>query len=166
LPLLGRTLTCLSHRQRTAQIHCSRTRIRGHGRLNANHYFSPRNFLTASSAAEILDSLKTYAADGGARPISGGTPFRQPCPAYPSTLGRKAPQERFSEESFRTSYNRKRISLKLHCKFAAHTAAENQQHTASLDELAEPNYYSKYLQTSSTDDFASHSPDGSATELA
>src|SRR5580704_2876683 len=35
---------------------------------------------------------------------SGGTPFRQPCPAYPSTKGRKAPQERFSEESFR-SYN-------------------------------------------------------------
>jgi len=27
--------------------------------------------------------FKTYAADGGARPNSGGTPFRQPCPAYP-----------------------------------------------------------------------------------
>src|ERR1700719_4331456 len=45
---------------------------------------------------------KTFAADGGARPNSGGTPFRQPCPAYPSTIGRKAPQERFSEESLRT----------------------------------------------------------------
>src|SRR5580698_8460227 len=57
------------------------------------------------------------AADGGARPNSGGTPFRQPCPAYPSTKGRKAPQERFSEESLRTSFIRKRVSLSLslHC---------------------------------------------------
>ena len=54
-----------------------------------------------ATTREILDSLKTFAADGGARPNSGGTPFRQPCPAYPSTIGRKAPQERFSEESFR-----------------------------------------------------------------
>ena len=54
--------------------------------------------LVQASAREILDSLKTFAADGGARPNSGGTPFRQPCPAYPSTKGRKAPQERFSEE--------------------------------------------------------------------
>jgi hypothetical protein len=46
--------------------------------------------------------VRTYAFDGGARPNCGGTPFRQPCPAYPSTIGRKAPQERFSEESFRT----------------------------------------------------------------
>src|ERR1700730_10408001 len=37
-----------------------------------------------------------------------------------------------------------------------HTAAQKTQHTASLDELAEPNYYSNYLQTSSTGDFASH----------
>jgi len=56
--------------------------------------------------------IQTIAADGGARPKSGGTPFRQPCPAYPSTIGRKAPQERFSEESFRTcNHNRKRIFL-------------------------------------------------------
>src|ERR1035437_3206182 len=36
------------------------------------------------------------------------------------------------------------------------TRQQNLQHTASLDELAEPNYYSKYLQTSSTRVFASH----------
>jgi hypothetical protein len=62
--------------------------------------------LSRNRDREILDSLRTSfcAADGGARPNSGGTPFRQPCPAYPSTKGRKAPQERFSEESFRTSY--------------------------------------------------------------
>jgi hypothetical protein len=38
-----------------------------------------------------------------------------------------------------------------------HTAAhQNSQHTASLDVLAEPNYYSNLLQTSSTRVFASH----------
>src|SRR5580693_3311225 len=60
--------------------------------------------LSPTRAREILDSLRTSfcAADGGARPNPGGTPFRQPCPAYPSTKGRKAPQERFSEESFRS----------------------------------------------------------------
>jgi len=30
--------------------------------------------------------IQTYAADGGARPNSGGTPFRQPSPAYPSAM--------------------------------------------------------------------------------
>jgi len=44
--------------------------------------------------------IQTYAADGGTRPNSGGAPFRQPSPAYPSTKGRKAPQEHFSEEKF------------------------------------------------------------------
>jgi hypothetical protein len=90
---------------------------------------------------------------------SGGTPFRQPCPAYPSAKGRKAPQERFSEESLRTCFIRKRISLSLslHCKPAVHTTAHlDRQHTTSLDVLAEPNYYSKSLQTSSTRVFASH----------
>jgi hypothetical protein len=33
---------------------------------------------------------------------------------------------------------------------------QNSQHTASLDVLAEPNYYSKCVQTSSTRVFASH----------
>jgi hypothetical protein len=61
--------------------------------------------------------VQTRAADGGARPNSGGTPFRQPCPAYPSAFARKAPQVRFSEESFRTTLRVwKRISQKLHCE--------------------------------------------------
>lgn len=54
---------------------------------------------------------------------------------------------------------RKRISLKL-SRRSSHTTAKNQQHTASLDELAEPIYYSKSLQTSSTRVFASHGHEG------
>src|SRR5437763_14819691 len=46
--------------------------------------------------------VQAIAADGGARPIRGGTPFRQPCPAYPSAQGQKASQQRSSEESFRS----------------------------------------------------------------
>lgn len=34
---------------------------------------------------------------------------------------------------------RKHASLQLNCRSSTHTAAENPQHTASLDELAEPN---------------------------
>ena len=88
--------------------------------------------ITSHSAASPFRSaperfwipIQTYAADGGARPISGGTPFRQPCPAYPSTIGRKVPQARFSEESFRTCTSiRKRISRELNCRFATHTPA-------------------------------------------
>ena len=99
---------------------------------------------------------KTFAADGGARPNSGGTPFRQPCPAYPSTKGRKAPQERFSEENFpNLHFIRKRVSLKL-SRQSLHQHRKNSQHTTSLDVLAEPNYYSKRVRTSSTRVFASH----------
>ena len=50
---------------------------------------------------------------------------------------------------------RKRISLKL-SRDCLHTIAKNSQHTTSLDVLAEPNYYSKWVRTSSTRVFASH----------
>jgi len=43
----------------------------------------------------------------------------------------------------------------LLCYFL-HTPAKESRHTTSLDELAEPNYYSKPLETSSTRLFASH----------
>ena len=99
----------------------------------------------------------TFAADGGARPNSGGTPFRQPCPAYPSTKGWKAPQERFSEECLRISTSSGNAFLYSSTASVAHNHARILQHTASLDVLAEPNYYSKLLQTSSTRVFASYS---------
>ncbi len=100
----------------------------------------------------------TFAADGGARPNSGGTPFRQPCPAYPSTKGRKAPQERFSEESFRTCTSSGNVFL-YSSTATLRNRATIMQHTASLDVLAEPNYYSKCRETSSTHVFASHLSD-------
>jgi hypothetical protein len=47
-------------------------------------------------------------------------------------------------------------TAQLYFNFAAHaTAQKNSDHTASLDELAEPIYYSNLLQTSSTRVFAS-----------
>src|SRR4051812_38702275 len=54
-----------------------------------------------------------------------------------------------------STQTRKRISQQLSCDLPAQ-AQENPQRTASLDELAEPNYYSKSLETSSTRSFASH----------
>src|SRR3984957_20840135 len=71
--------------------------------LLPSHYFSSAQRLFRQRWRDSGFPVRlTFAADGGARPKSGGTPFRQPCPAYPSTIGRKAPQERFSEESLRT----------------------------------------------------------------
>jgi len=61
--------------------------------------------------------FKTFAADGGARPNSGGTPFRQPCPAYPPHKGEGAAGT-FQRGKFPNSTStRKRISLQLHCHF-------------------------------------------------
>ena len=52
---------------------------------------------------------------------------------------------------------RKRISQQPCCQASAtQLHEENLQRTASQDELAEPNYYSKRLETSSTRLFASH----------
>jgi hypothetical protein len=111
-----------------------------------------------ANAGEILDSHSDLRWRRWHPANSGGAPFRQPCPACPSTKGWKAPQARFSEESFRTrTAIRKR---KLHCKSAANTPTQkNSQRTASLDELAEPIYYSKRLETSSTRVFASQPMD-------
>ena len=74
--------------------------------------------------------------------------------------GRKAAQERFSEENFRNLVtvpfyitgngflNSSAASIR--------TILRNSRHTASLDELAEPNNYSNSVETSSTHLFASH----------
>jgi hypothetical protein len=70
-------------------------------------------------------------------------------------IGQKAPQVRFSEECFRIALLLENVFLKSPTADLLHTSAENPQQTASLDELAEPNYYSKCFQTSSTYVFAS-----------
>ena len=72
--------------------------------------------------------------------------------------GRKAAQARFSEECFRAySDPETRFSKAQPLLFySVHKRPQKSRHTASLDELAEPNYYSKCLQTSSTRVFASH----------
>lgn len=85
---------------------------------------------------------------------SGGAPFRQPCSAYPSASGRKAPQARFSEEVFKPQRSFEDVFLKSF-RAGADTTKNALTPTASLDELAEPFEYSKGLHTSSTQDFAS-----------
>jgi hypothetical protein len=76
-------------------------------------------------------------------------------------IGRKAAQERFSEESFRTLLRPlNSTSPETHFSTALPQAPAqlcgNSRHTASLDELAEPNNYSNWDETSSTHLFASH----------
>src|SRR5262249_42120355 len=81
--------------------------------------------------------FKTYAADGGARPNSGGTPFRQPCPAYPFAKGerhrRNVSARNVSEPYFHpeTSFSKARSLLSAQ-------RGKKWQDTTSLDELAEP----------------------------
>jgi hypothetical protein len=142
----------------------SETRIRGHGRLmfsktcltnKANHYFSPHKSASANRAREILDSLRlsppTVApgqTPGALRfvslalhilPQKGGR-HRRNVSARKASEPALHPETYFSKALLHALRNRARIM----------------QHTASLDVLAEPNYYSKLLQTSSTRVFASH----------
>jgi hypothetical protein len=74
-------------------------------------------------------------------------------------IGRKAAQERFSEENFRNLATTYSTSPETHFSTALPQAfaelCENSWHTASLDELAEPNNYSNCNETSSTHLFAS-----------
>jgi hypothetical protein len=74
------------------------THIRGHGRLEVNHYFSPRT----NAGERFWIPAQTYAADGDARPNQGAFRFVGPALHILPTYGRKAPQERFSEEGLRT----------------------------------------------------------------
>jgi hypothetical protein len=102
----------------------------------------------------------------------GSAPYRQLCPAYPfadrfpTKLHRdSSPRDRakgsagtFQRGKFPARLvllHRKRISQKLYRRFP-HNSARNQRHTASLDELAELNNYSKRKEISSTHLFASH----------
>src|ERR1700722_1785024 len=100
--------------------------------LLPSHYFSSAQRLFRQRWRDSGFPVRlTFAADGGARPNSGGTPFRQPCPAYPSTIGRKAPQERFSEESFRNCTSSGNAFLKSSAASSLPTWQENPQHTAA-----------------------------------
>jgi hypothetical protein len=81
-------------------------------------------------------------------------------------IGRKAAQERFSEENLR--YLATALFYITGNAFLNSSAASlriivrNSRHTASLDELAEPNNYSNSVETSSTHLFASHCQTGAA----
>ena len=74
-------------------------------------------------------------------------------------IGRKAAQERFSEENFRnlaTSLFYITGNAFLNSSAASLRATmRNLRHTTSLDELAEPIHYSNWDETSSTHLFAS-----------
>ena len=59
---------------------------------------------------------------------------------------RKVPEPYFHPE---THFSKAQVPVRAHNR-------ENRQRTASLDELAEPNHYSKRRETSSTRVFASH----------
>ena len=81
-------------------------------------------------------------------------------------IGRKAAQERFSEENFRnlaTALFYITGNAFLNSSAASlRRIVRNSRHTASLDELAEPNNYSNSVETSSTHLFASHCQTGAA----
>jgi hypothetical protein len=126
------------------------TRIRGHGRLLANHYFSPQK------AGEILDSLRLSLPTVAPGQTPGALRFVSLVLHIPPQKG----------GGHRRNVSARKVSeLELHPETyfsiaqpqALLTPQQNSQHTTSLDVLAEPNYYSKSLQTSSTRVFASHS---------
>jgi hypothetical protein len=110
----------------------------------ANHYFSPRNLVTASSRRRdsgfpfrlTLPTVAPGQTTGALRFVSlalhilsqKGERHRR----YVSA--RKVPEPDFNSE---THFSTAQLPI------STDTAAKNPQHTASLDELAEPNYYNK-----------------------
>jgi hypothetical protein len=99
--------------------------------------------------------VQAFAADGGARPNAGALRFVS---LALHILPHKGERRRRNVSARKVSEPDKVGNAFLYSSTAVstHTAAENQQHTASLDELAEPDYYNKCAETSSTRLFASH----------
>jgi hypothetical protein len=125
-------------------------RNRRHDRLMAGHYFSPRKH----AGERFWIPIQTFAADGGTRPNFRGRSVSSAllCISFRIKDGRR--RRHVSARKF-PNHNaiRKRVSLKLSRK-SRHTKNALTP-TASLDELAEPSYYSNCFHTSSTRDFAS-----------
>ena len=99
--------------------------------------------------------VQAFAADGGARPNAGALRFVS---LALHILPHKGERRRRNVSARKVSEPDKVGNAFLYSSTAVstHTAAENQQHTASLDELAERDYYNKCAETSSTRLFASH----------
>jgi hypothetical protein len=80
----------------------------------------------------------TTLIDGGTRPNSGGAPFRQPCPAYPSADNRRSSLSRTGSPTWGERHRRNASARKspdctssedvflksFTAKFPAHTAAQ------------------------------------------
>jgi len=156
LPLLSRTLACSSRRQRTVKIPCSR-RV-SVAWPTSGHYFSLRSLLTHKPAPErdsgfpFRLSLPTVAPG----PFAGALRFVSLALHILPHKGERHRRNVLARKVSDQFSTRKRASLQLNCRSSTHTAAENPQHTASLDELAEPDYYNNCAETSSTRLFASH----------
>jgi hypothetical protein len=112
---------------------------------NADHYFSPRTNAGERFWIPLRLSPPTVAPGqtaGALRFVSLALHI------LPQSW--KAPQERFSEENFRTSTSSGNAFLNRSTASSLPVRQKSSQHTTSLDELAEPNYYSKRARTSST----------------
>jgi len=129
----------------------------------ANHYFSPRSFVTTDHARESFwIPVQTYRCRRWRPANFRGRSVSSALPCISFRIRAKGAAGTFQRGKFPNQISsRKHASLQLNCRSSTHTTAENPQHTASLDELAEPNYYSKCAETSSTRLFASHFPDKS-----
>src|SRR3954451_15755474 len=138
------------------KIHCSR-RVSVTWPTSADHYFSPRSLLSQTNAERDSGfpfrlSLPTVAPG----PFAGALRFVSLALHILPHKGERRRRNVLARKVSDHFSTRKRISLQLNCRSSTRTAAENQQHTASLDELAEPDYYNNCAETSSTRLFASH----------
>src|SRR6516164_4512578 len=129
-----------AHSSKSTVSDCASVGMTGHNRplLLVTHLRSQSHTRTDE---RFWIPVKTYAADGGARPNCGGTPFRQPCPAYPFARAKGAAGA-FQRGMFPnlTSIRKPYFSKARPLRFCSLThARKKSRHTTSLDELAEPN---------------------------
>jgi hypothetical protein len=93
------------------------TRIHRHDRHKANHYFSPRNFVSKLTPERFWNPNQTFAADGGTRPKLRGRSVSTALPCIFFRIRTKDAAGTFQRGMLPdTTRIRKLVSLKLSCE--------------------------------------------------
>ena len=114
-----------AHSSNLLQSCCSRRASVGMAGSKANHYFSPRSFIPASHAREILDSLRLTPPTVAPGQTPGALRFVSLALHILPHKGRRRRRNVSARKVFRPELHLKTRSQKLHCRLPAQTAQKN-----------------------------------------